>query len=841
MPLKKYHAKRVFKKTPEPKGTLRKKIAGKLPHFVVQKHAASHLHYDFRLEMNGVLKSWAVPKGLPLKTNEKHLAIEVEDHPYEYKDFEGIIPKGNYGAGKVIIWDEGDYEPLDDKVADPNRYFTKSLANGHIVFILHGKKLSGEFALIKIKGNGKKNSWLIIKTKNNSATKKSLVDEQSVRSGLTLEQLHQGNFDLTKTPKAAMPKSVSPMLSTAVTQPFNHPEWLFEIKWDGYRIIAFVSGRRIKLETRNHQDYTDFFGPIATALAQLDLKAVFDGEMVVVDDHGRSNFQLMQQYQSEGIGQLIYYVFDLIWLDGHDLRHVPLTQRKQLLLDILPSNNQVKFSEHVENEGKKFFKAAKEHQLEGIMAKEAAGFYREGKRTHSWLKIKSRPQQEAVICGYTAPRGQRKLIGALILGVYERGNLQYIGHTGTGFNEQIIKDLKPRLDRLAQPDSPFNVAPKTNAAVTWVKPQLVCEVAFHEWTEKGILRQPSFLGLRIDKLARSVGREPSISTEQIAPQKEAAKPHPAAKHPAKSDSTAQLPPHEEVIVTVNRQHLKLSNLDKVLWPESGYTKRDLIDYYLHIAKFILPYLKNYPQVLHRYPNGILGESFYQKNNLHVPSWLTTLPIHSEGENRDVNYLICENAATLIYMANLGCIDMNPWLSRRDSLEKPDYCVLDLDPYEIEFDAVIETAIAIHKFLDQLEVKHFCKTSGATGLHIYIPFKSRYTFEQSKQFAQLILSHIHQQLPKTTSMERRPEKRKGAVYLDYLQNRIGQTIAAPYSIRPRAGAPVSTPLHWTEVNKKLSPLQFTIATIGKRLEKEGDIWRFILRQGVNLEKILKKMV
>jgi bifunctional non-homologous end joining protein LigD len=834
MPLNAYQKKRSFKKSSEPKGVLGKKSQHNFLHFVIQKHAASHLHYDFRLEMHGVLKSWAIPKGPSLNPNVKRLAIQVEDHPYEYKDFEGIIPEGNYGAGKVIIWDEGSYDPGDKSIKDFDKYFVKSLKLGHIDFVLHGQKLSGKFSLVKIK-SPQKNAWLLIKTKENKSRQKDTVSENSVRSGLAVEQLQhepRNQAALSKMaaigPKVPMPKFVAPMLATLVNKPFDHPDWLFEIKWDGYRILAFVDHKRVKLYSRNRQDYTKFFSTITSTLAKLDIKAVFDGEMVVVDDRGISSFELMQKYQSEGKGQLIYYIFDLVWFDGHDLHELPLIQRKQLLAHVIPSLEQIQVSEYIEQAGKKFYKLAKAHHVEGIMAKEGDSIYQEDKRTHSWLKIKSRLQQEAVICGYTAPRGSRKLLGALILGIYEKGHLKYIGHTGTGFSEKFIEELKPRLDKLAQTQAPFAQIPKTNSPVTWLKPQLVCEVAFHEWTQQGYMRQPAFLGMREDKLARSVHKESSSHIETLMHKKSAAK--------KLSNNVSQ----DEKILTLDRHRLKITNLNKVFWAESGYTKKDLIEYYYTIAPFILPYLKAYPQVLHRFPDGISGEQFYQKNIEYKASGLKTHAIYSESENKKINYLICQNKYSLLYMANLGCIEMNPWLSKYTNLENPEFCVLDLDPEGIEFEAVIEVASFLHKFLEQLEVVHYCKTSGATGMHIYLPLRHKYTFEQSRQFAELICSYVNHELPQITSMERMPTHRKGKVYLDCLQNRFGQTVASPYSVRPYPGAPVSTPLHWDELKNELTPMQFTIENTQQRLKQEGDIWQSILKTGINIEKILKKL-
>lgn len=518
MTLKEYQKKRSFKKNPEPKGGSGKKIQHNSLRFVIQKHAASHLHYDLRLEMDGVLKSWAIPKRPSLNPSVKRLAIQVEDHPYEYKDFEGVIPEGNYGAGTVIIWDEGGYESGNARTKDSNKYFSKALKSGHIDFVLHGQKLIGKFSLIKIK-NSSENTWLLIKAKEPHLARKSKLSENSVRSGLTLGQLKKkeipGDFDLSVAPKAPMPKFIAPMLATLVNRSFDHPNWLFEIKWEGYRVLAFVDHKRVKLYSRNRQDYTKLFGAISSTLANLDLKAIFDGEMVVVDDQGISRFDLMQKYQSEKKGHLIYYVFDILWFNGRDLRELPLIKRKQLLENIIPPLEQLQVSEHVELAGKKFYKLAKSHHLEGIMAKDSESLYQEGKRSHSWLKIKSRLQQEAVICGYTEPRGSRRLLGALILGVYERGHLKYIGRARMGFSEQLINELKPRFDRLIQKKAPFAEIPKINSPVIWLKPQWVCDVVFHEWTKQGYMRQPVFLGMREDKLARSVHKETSSHIETL--------------------------------------------------------------------------------------------------------------------------------------------------------------------------------------------------------------------------------------------------------------------------------------------------------------------------------------
>ena len=661
----------------------------------------------------------------------------------------------------------------------------------------------------------------------------------------------------TLAPLSPIPKTISPMLATLVDAPFNRKNWLFEIKWDGIRIIAFVNKNNVRLITRNKKNYSSIFSPIVEDLKSLQLKAILDGEMVVVDKNGVSHFQLLQQYQKNFLlrkknEKLIYYVFDLLWLDGRDLRNLPLSQRKQLLASILPKKgNQIQISEHINTKGKEFFKAASAHHIEGIMGKDGESLYQEGKRLGSWVKIKTHMQQEAIICGYTAPRGSRKFIGALILGAYENGKLQYIGHTGGKLSEDARSKLKTRLDRIAKTHSPFTQPIKTNAPATWVKPQIVCEVAFMEWTADHHMRQPIFLGLRSDKSFTSVKREYPLKANTIAkralPKRSSTKPSTPmviSKRPVDTNleiKTLENKTPETKTIVINKHTLPLTHLTKIYWPKEKYTKNDLIEYYQSVAKFILPYLKDRPQVLHRHPNGIASDSFYQKNFEAKIPWLKTKKISSENES--INYLIGADAATLIYMVNLGCIEINPWISQIQHLDKPDYCVLDLDPVGIDFTAVIQVAQTIHQLLNKIGAENYCKTSGATGLHVYIPLGAKYTYEQSRNFAYLIATMINHQLPDITSIKRPPSQRQGKVYLDYLQNRHGQTLVAPYSVRPLPQAPVSTPLLWKEVTKKLRPEQFTIKNIPARLKNAGDPWKLMQEKtmrgkGIDLLPCLK---
>lgn len=835
MPLEKYQAKRHFDKTPEPSG---KAVKGKGPlRFVIQRHEASRLHYDFRLEMDGVLKSWAVPKGPSLDPHERRLAMMVEDHPLDYRSFEGIIPEGNYGAGTVMVWDEGTYAPWAEvkkgqwqevtQRAKAEKILKQMLKDGHLTFMLDGHKLKGEFALIKMK-EADDNAWLLIKKGDEFANPKRDVTtaDRSVVSGRSMDQIAKAGdkqwtnqeLDLSGAPKTPMPHNLKPMLASLTDAAFDRSGWLFEIKWDGYRAVAEVDKKVIKLYSRNQQPFEQKFAPVAEALKLVEHQAVLDGEVVAVDGEGRSRFQLLQNYQKTGEGTLVYYVFDILYLDGHDLTKLPLIRRKQILQQILPVSDVVKFSDHVEQKGKDFFEAAKSQKLEGIMAKDSQGQYQLGKRSQSWLKIKTHQRQEVVVGGYTEPRGSRKGVGSLLLGVYEAGKLMYVGNSGGAFGglspEELLKLLKP----LEVAKSPFATAPPKQAtAVHWVKPRLVSEVEFSEWTGDGHMRHPNVIGWRTDKDPKTVAKE--------VPESPPAESKPAA----------------DTQITVDGHKLKLTNLDKVYWPDDGYTKGDLIAYYRSMAALMLPYLKDRPENLNRHPGGINGPSFYQKDQRDkLPSWIKTTKIYSESNQAEINYLVCSNAATLIYMANLGCIEINPWNSRVKQLDNPDYLVIDLDPEDIGFDAVIQTARVVHEVLEEAGAAGYPKTSGATGLHIYVPLGAKYDYEQAKQFAHLVAVLVNQRLPNITSVERSPAKRQGKIYLDYLQNRHGQTLATAYAVRPQPGATVSTPLAWDEVKPGLSPSDFTVKNIAARVEQVGDLWKPVIGRGIDLQKCLKRL-
>lgn len=837
MALRDYKRKRNFGKTPEPTGG---GADGGQLRFVVQKHKASRLHYDFRLEMDGVLKSWAVPKGPSLNPGDKRLAIQVEDHPFDYKDFEGIIPEGNYGAGTVIIWDEGNYESLESAGKKKmEKSLLKQLKEGSLKFRLNGHKLSGEFALVRMKG-AEDNAWLLIKHNDDKASKNDVtVKDKSVISGKTLEQLETGGA------KAPFPKAISPMFATSVDAPFDRAGWIFEVKWDGYRTIAFIEKNKATLKSRNGQSFDEKFFPVWQAVSNWSVNAVVDGEIVAVNEEGVPEFARLQNWKGEEDGRLLYYVFDLLWYDGKDMTAMPLKERQATLRSIVPEGNDIiRIGHSVEQEGTGFFEAAVKIGLEGIVAKRADSVYFPGQRSENWLKIKSRRRQEVIIGGYTRLEGTSRPFSSLLLGVFRGKKLRYAGKVGTGFKDSGQREMLKLFEPLIIGESPFT-GPVTSAGspkfppgpgkfvTTWLRPELVCEINFTEVTSEGLFRHPAFIALREDKNADDVMEEKEKSVKELVGTGPAA---PARKLPAKISSKTA--PSEETKV-VNGIELQLTNLNKVLWPDDGYTKGDMLRYYSAIARYILPYLKNRPQSLNRFPNGIRGKSFYQKDVTgKVPGWVEKYPYKTPDDRRRKHYMLCNNEAALLYMANLGAIEMNPWSSTIQKPDHPTWCIFDLDPDKGNtFDQVIEVAQAIYDFLDDLKVPSCCKTSGSTGLHIYVPLGARYTYDQSQLFARWVASEVAGQF-QFTSVERMTDKREGKIYIDFLQNRSAATLAAPYSLRPKPNATVSMPLYWEEVKSGLKMTDFTIQNAEERVRSEGDIFKPVLSKGIDLKKILK---
>jgi bifunctional non-homologous end joining protein LigD len=617
------------------------------------------------------------------------------------------------------------------------------------------------------------------------------------------------------------------MLAKETEKAFDDKNWLFEIKWDGYRAIAEKKENEISLYSRNGISFQQTYPIVVDQLKCISADAVLDGEIVVLNDKGQPSFQLLQHYSENLDRPIQYQIFDLLELNGQNTTGLSLIERKELLQKIIPENEVIKYSDHIPEIVNYFFAVTEENGLEGILAKKRDSKYYPGKRSSEWLKIKHHKTQEAIIAGYTAPSGSRKYFGALILASKEGNHFKYIGHTGTGFNDAALKEMYNLLQPLVQKESPFNEKIKTNSPVTWVKPELICEVKFTEITSDGMFRHPVFLHLREDKTINEV------SMKNAKPVK-----NPKAVSPPEENKN-----ETDKIFTFGKSKVKVTNVNKVYFPEDGVTKGDVVNYYISMADYILPYLKGRPESLLRNPNGIHEKGFFHKDaGENVPSFVKSVKVYSDSNDKEIDYIICDNLATLVYLNNLGCIEINPWHSTVKALENPDYLMIDIDPSEKNtFEQVIEAALMVKEILDKAGAESYCKTSGASGLHVYVPTGKKYTFEQVKDFTYLVCMMANYQLKDFTTLERNLQKRGNKhIYMDYLQNRRGQTIASVYSLRPKVGATVSTPLLWKEVKKGLSPKQFTIHNIEQRVKKMGDIFTGVLGKGIDLKKCLKNL-
>ncbi|MGZ5287414.1 MAG: DNA ligase D, partial [Flavisolibacter sp.] len=661
-----------------------------------------------------------------------------------------------------------------------------------------------------------------------------------------------------------IPGDLEPMLATLVDAPAEGEDWFYEMKWDGYRCIAYLNNGTVTLRSRNNKSFDEKFYPVRQAFEQLNIKAVIDGEIIVLNEKGLPDFSDLQLWRSEDDGRLAFYAFDLLWVEGYSLMHLPLEKRKKILESILPVESpMIRFSETLDATGDEAFQLAEQFQLEGVMAKKAGSIYSPGKRSKDWLKIKTEKRQEFIIGGYTLNEGSNKLFSALLLGIIEKGEFKFVTPVGTGFNlkmqELILKKLKP----LETNKCPFSSVPEYNkpsrfrpnppkATVTWVKPKIVAEISYREMTKDGAVRHPSFKGLRDDKKPVEVVKEIPASTAEVTSDHKHHKKIIAA--PLKKERKTLLNPKEESQTRpVGGHEIKFTNLSKVFWPAehavlkaksrtgTPITKRDLINYYYQVAPFILPYIKDKPQTLNRHPHGINGQSFYQKDvKGKAPDWIETYPYYSHADQKEKEFLVCTHEASLLYIASLGCIEINPWSSRRQNPDNPDWCIIDLDPDNNSFEQVIEAANITKKVLDSIGVPSYPKTSGSTGIHIYIPFGAKYSYEHSKEFGRSLMKIVHAEIPGFTSIERKTADRKGCIYLDFLQNRPQATVAAPYSLRPKPGAPVSMPLLWEEVKKGLKMTDFHIHNAMDRLKETGDIFKPVLGKGIELEKAIKKM-
>ncbi|HEX9728927.1 MAG TPA: DNA ligase D [Gemmatimonadales bacterium] len=794
--LGRYRAKRSPGVTPEPAGALGQ-ADGRL--FVMHQHAATNLHFDLRLQMEGVLRSWAVPKGPSANPEDKRLAVHVEDHPIEYGDFEGIIPEGNYGAGAVIVWDRGEWIALEDPI--------EGLKKGKLLFELRGYKLRGRWTLVKIKKGERE--WLLIK--ETDAHVRADGDEfppGSVLSGLTVDELKAGSAraeEIRERLRAlqapvhrVVPDQVEFMLAESQTDPFTRKGWIYELKYDGYRILAAKEGGDARLLTRNGYDIAQSFPEIARVVKALPFTAVIlDGEVVVHDRAGLPSFQRLQRRarlrRTPDIRRATVelpatlYAFDLIACEEFDTRPLALLDRKAILKAVVPAAGALKYSDHVEEQGEAFYAQVRHMRLEGMMAKRADAPYYAG-RSSSWIKIRADLRDDFVVIGYSAPKGSRGGFGALHLGAFDGDDLVYVGRVGSGFDTQQLDHVRATLDAIRR-ETPACLHPPAGETHTWVEPEQVCEVRYKELTEEGLLRQPVFERFRDDRPPRDcvkpAGRGRDLDLPTVSPAK------------------------QELDVL-------LTNLDKVFWPEHGFTKGDFIAYYGAIARWMLPYLRDRPLVMTRFPDGIHGKSFFQKDAPgFAPEWIRRETMWSEDTERELSYFVADSEEALLYVANLGTIPIHVWASRVATLEQPDWTIIDLDPKEAPFAHVVEVARAAHDLCDDIGLPCFIKTSGSTGLHLMMPLGGQVTYDQARQISELIARVLVGRLPEIATVRRLPSTREGKVYLDFLQNGRGKLLVAPYCVRPLPGAPVSMPLEWHEVDEKLDPAAFTIKTAPER--------------------------
>lgn len=846
--LSEYKKKRRFELTPEPEGGKKKSRSGNL--YVIQKHAASRLHYDFRLELDGVLKSWAVPRGPSLDTSDKRLAVEVEDHPVSYGSFEGTIPEGNYGAGTVMLWDRGTWEPLKDP--------RKGLRDGRLEFRLHGEKLGGEWALVRMAGRADedRNNWLLIKMKDDHSERggKSVIDEYplSAASGRTMKEIaaaggkvwqsdrskrarasrkkvkpagHGPGSDLpdpaalSGARKSKLPEEISPELATLVAGPPSGDDWLHEVKFDGYRLIAILAGGKVRILTRNGKDWTAKFGGIAGALEALPVKeAVLDGEAVVLDKDGISDFQALQNaLKGSRKNALHFFVFDILYCNGFSLTRVPLIDRKTFLQRILGflESDMIRYSDHILGKGAAVFEDACKMSLEGIVSKRAASTYTQ-RRTRDWLKVKCHKRQEFVIGGYKlSTKASRAGFRSLLLGYYDDGDLVYSGGVGTGFDSKSLKSIRKDLDAIQQKDSPF-VNPPAGAdarGVRWVRPELVAEVEFTEWTDENLLRHPSFKGLREDKPAREIIiREQSSGEESMV-----------------KDSTDKKNAAADTVAGI-----RLTHPDRVLYPDQGLTKAELAEFYADIADWILPHVVNRPLTIVRCPGGSQGQCFYQKNvGEGLPEAIHGVFI--EGKEADRTYIAIKDLKGLISLVQIGVLEIHPWGSRTDNLEKPDRMVFDLDPGEgVSYADVVGAAFKIRDILDGLGLRSFVKTSGGKGLHVVVPLQRRSGWDEMKSFSKAIADKMVELEPAKYIATMSKAKRKGKIFIDYLRNNRDATAVAAYSTRARKGAPVSTPITWDELSPELTPNKYNVFNLRQRLScLKEDPWKdfFTTRQSI----------
>ena len=895
MSLETYRRKRDFRKTPEPAGEVAPPRGER--RYVVQRHRATRLHYDFRLEIDGVLMSWAVPRGPSLNPAERRMAVHVEDHPLDYFDFEGVIPKGEYGGGDVIVWDWGTFEP--EETDDPGA----AVRAGELKFRLDGEKLHGRFTLVKTRGyNAGQDDWLLIHKRDEWADPKWDVDAlpRSVKTGRTNDEVKEGReavwdsnapaaeaqIDLAGARVAPLPEFIEPMKATPADKPFDDPDWLFELKLDGYRVEAVVERGRVRLWTRNRQDAARYFPDLAGAKPTW-IKAetaIVDGEVVALDRAGRPQFGLLQDRAGMGrfgprpvppskvtrsgkpaaarepddgfVAPVVYYVFDILYLDGRVLLDVPLEQRKRLLRSVLREHDSVRYGTHFDD-GPTFYETVREQGLEGMIAKLRNSPYEAGKRSKAWLKVKIRREQEFVVVGYEPGRGARAALGSLILAVRDGKDWQYVGEVGSGLDNRTIRQLKAELDAHPLEAPPVVNAPRISGA-RWSEPRLVVRVDFAEWTDDGLLRQAAYKGLEIGKEPRSVVREREVSaraaadeaeskmkrkapTRRKAPAKESAeKASPARTGAGAKKSVTKTPPQaataDETAALeamtrdgpweIGGQTVSLTNLDKVLFPEPRLTKRDLIRYYVSVAPVILPYLRDRPLNLSRWPDGVTGHTFWQKQIPGwAPEWIARWDYPEAGSSESHTYLVADRVATMAWLANHATIDLHPWTSRTESYWSPTYALIDIDPGEkTTFEEVLTLARLYRAALEHLGVTGLPKTTGKRGIQVWVPVRDGYSYDETRDWVEALSRAVGAAAPGLVSWEWAKSSRRGRARLDFTQNAVNKTLVAPYAVRPVANAAVSTPLTWDELdNPLLRPDRWTIATVLERIAQRGDLF------------------
>ncbi|MFL5788557.1 MAG: DNA ligase D, partial [Flavisolibacter sp.] len=843
----------------------------------------------------GVLKSWAVPKGPSMNPEEKRLAHLVEDHPFDYKDFEGIIPEGNYGAGTVIIWDNGTYAPKNatgDKEKD-EKLLTKQFYSGKMSIVLKGKKVKGEFTLVRTPDRGE-NSWLLIKQNDRYAERDSEISrkDKSIISGKTIEEMasdvsaakwisNRSSTSLTRKSrrsaskksnkiiieasvarkdyknliqivkrefkdhkKTEMPLDLTPMLATRIKQPFNDPDWLFEIKWDGFRCLSYIKDGKAQLRSRSNLSFNKIYLPVTEALENWPVNAIVDGEIVVLNENGKPDFEAMQNFQNSPDSNIVYYVFDILWLDGINLMDTPLVKRKEILQKLIPDNSRIKFSDSIEEVGIGFFELAKKNELEGIIGKRKNSYYIPGRRTGDWLKMPTEIRQEFVIGGYTESDSGRPF-RSLLFGYYENGKLINAGHAGGGFKEKQMKQILSRLQKLETKNKTFDNEVEADTKIHWVKPQLVAEIKYASVNSSGKIRKPAiFLGFREDKDPKEVVKEIDV----IPPSKEKNE-NENKKTKSPSDSNWPLILNTKInnrsTFTFEDKEVELTNIDRKLWEE--FTKADLLMYYHAVYPFIFPHLKERPLSLHIKPVSPTAPGFYIKDmEGHQPEWADIYSMErkhkKKGKRDQIDYLVCNNEATLQYIINLGCIDVNPWTSRISSPDNPDYVIIDLDPSDDDFSKVIESAKAAKQFFDQHKLKAFIKTSGKSGMHIVLPCFDL-SFPEARAVAEFICSQVHALLPDNTTIDISVNNRGSKVYLDPNQNDFADTIASAYSVRPYKIPTISAPIEWKELTNKLDPSNFKTTQVLDRLKKKGDLWEDVLSEKIKRHnnKILRNFL